>query len=326
MDTKAIISRGKKCIEIEIEALQATRDQIDDRFAEIVSIVQNTLEKGSKLIFSGIGKNAHICEKLVGTFNSIGAPSCFLDPVRALHGDLGLCRSGDCLFAFSNKGETEELLRLVPIAIRFELTTIAVTSRLNSPLAQLCQKILSYSAEKEACPLELAPTASTTASIAIGDALAMALIETMSVSKEDFARFHPGGSLGRTLAPRVENLMRGDDRLPLISASDTCRQGIETMTNARCGCIVATNNDGTLGGVLTDGDIRRLILSNPAFLDAPISDFMTPNPISIQASSLAAEALKVFEKHSIDDLIVIDSENRPIGVIDGQDLTKARLI
>ena len=326
MDTKAIISRGQKCIDLEIDALRSTRDQIDENFAKIVALIQSTLENGSKLIFSGIGKNAHICEKLVGTFNSIGAPSCFLDPVRALHGDLGLCRSGDCLLAFSNKGETEELLRLIPIAIRFELTSIAVTARSDSSLAELCQKTLHYSAEKEACPLDLAPTASTTASIAIGDALAIALMESMSVSKEDFARFHPGGSIGRTLAPRVENLMRDKDRLPLIIASDSCRQGIETMTSARCGCIIAQNEDGTLAGVLTDGDIRRLILKNPSFLDSPITDFMTRNPISIQASSLAAEALKIFESHSIDDLIVVDSDNRPIGVIDGQDLTKARLI
>jgi len=326
MDTKATISRGRKCIDLEIEALQATRRHIDENFADIAELLQDALANGSKLIFSGIGKNAHICEKLVGTFNSIGAPSCFLDPVRALHGDLGLCQSGDCLLAFSNKGETEEMLRLVPIAIRFELSTIAVTSNPDSSLASLCQKNLLYSADKEACPLDLVPTASTTASIAIGDALAMALMESMSVSAEDFARFHPGGSIGRTLAPRVENLMRGDDRLPVVLASDTCRNGIDTMTKARCGCIIAKNEDGALAGVLTDGDIRRLILKNPGFLDDSLSQHMTREPIAIKASSLAAEALKIFETHSIDDLIVVDASNRPIGVIDGQDLTKARLI
>ena len=326
MDHQHIIAKGQRCIDIEIEALQATRDALDESFATVVELLKETIARGKKLILTGVGKNAHICEKLVGTFNSIGSPACFLDPVRALHGDMGLCREGDAVLAFSNSGETSELLRFLPMVSRFDVRTIAVTSRPDSSIAHLCEASLLYIVRKEACPLDLAPTASTTAAMAIGDAVAMVLLELLSFSREDFAKFHPGGSLGRNLAPRVDDIMREARRMATLPDTATCKECLESMSRHSSGCIALTDAQGRLSGVMTDGDIRRYILSRPDFLDTPVAQVMTRKPITIASGSFAAQALKTFERHRIDDLIVVDSESRPIGIIDGQDLTKLRVV
>lgn len=326
MDTDDIIAKGRRCIDIEAEALAKTSNQLDSRFAQVASTVIDTLNEGQKLIFSGIGKSAHIGRKLVGTFNSIGAPSTFLDPVNALHGDMGLCRKGDALLAFSNSGETEEILRLVPLLKRFDAQTIAVTSRPDSTLSKLCDHALVYSVEKEACPLDLAPTASSTASMAIGDALAMVVLEWRAFSREDFVQFHPGGSLGKSLAASVDAIMRPKGQFAELPETASCRDSLERMTRPNSGCIALTDASGILSGIFTDGDIRRLVLTDSDFLDKPVSNFMTRDPITIKSGSLAIEALKTFESMKIDDLVVVDSDNRPIGVIDGQDLTKVKMV
>lgn len=326
MGNEEIIAKGRRCIDIEIEALRATRESLDQRFAAVVTLLRETLSRDKKLILSGVGKSAHICEKLVGTFNSIGCPATFLDPVRALHGDMGLCREGDALLAFSNSGETEEILRFLTMVGRFDVTTIAVTAKANSSLANLCSATLLYAVEREACPLDLAPTASTTAAMAIGDALAMVLLELQAFSKEDFARYHPGGSLGRNLAPKVDEIMRSSERLATLSETARCKDCLECMSRLSSGCIALTGEDGRLAGVLSDGDIRRFILARPDFLETPVAEVMTRNPIAIASGSYAAQALKIFEKHRIDDLIVVDADGRPIGIIDGQDLTKLRVV
>ncbi|MCH6255424.1 KpsF/GutQ family sugar-phosphate isomerase [Puniceicoccaceae bacterium K14] len=326
MQTSRIISQGKRCIDIEKKALAKTSDSIDERFAKVVETLHESLEQGSKLIFSGIGKNAHVCEKLAGTFNSIGAPSCFIDPVRALHGDLGLCCEGDILLGFSNSGETEELLRFISMVKRFDLTTIAVTSKKSSNLAKTCDLLLPYEVEMEACPLKMAPTASTTASMAIGDAVAMVLLEYKAFQKEDFAKYHPGGLLGQALTPGVEKIMRKGDQFATATDTTICKACIEIMSHPNSGSIALVDESGKLSGVLTDGDIRRLLIQETNFLNEPVSKFMTKSPIVISSKSLAVEALKVFEKHRIDDLIVVNDEDEPIGIIDGQDLTKLRVI
>ncbi|MBK1879956.1 KpsF/GutQ family sugar-phosphate isomerase [Pelagicoccus mobilis] len=326
METPQIIAKGQRCLDVEIAALQATRDALSEGFAGVVEILHQTLARGNKLILTGIGKNAHICQKLVGTLNSTGAPSTFLDAVQALHGDLGLCRQGDTVLAFSNSGETEELLRFLPMVQRFDVQTIAVTKKEDSTLSQLCDATLSYKADREACPLELAPTASTTAAMAIGDAVAMVLLELNSISREDFAKYHPGGSLGRVLSPKVDEIMRRTERLAALPQTSTCKDCLAEMSAKSSGCVALLNEDGTLAGIMTDGDIRRYILSHPNFLQSPASSVMTPNPITISSGAFAAQALKTFEQHSIDDLIVVDSANHPIGIIDGQDLTKVRMI
>jgi len=326
MNHQEAVAKGRQCIEIEIEALGKTAERLDERFAEAVFLIERTVRRDKKLLLSGVGKSAHVCEKLVGTFNSIGAPACFIDPVRALHGDMGLCREGDVLLAFSHGGETEELLRFAPLVKRFDLATVAVTSRPESSLAALCDLLLPYHVDREACPLELAPTASAVASMALGDALAMVLLEALALSKEGFARFHPGGSLGRALAPRVDSIMRSDRRFARLPETARCRECLRRMSNPSSGSVALTAEDGTLSGVLTDGDVRRLVLDRPGFLDEPASKHMTRRPVTIRSGSLAAEALKIFQTHAIDDLIVVDEAARPVGIIDGQDLTKVRLV
>ena len=326
MNNDEIIAKGRRCIDIEAEALRQTSTRLGDDFAQVATAVFTVLNDGKKLIFSGIGKSADIARKLVGTFNSIGVPSTFLDPVNALHGDMGLCRKGDALLAFSNSGETEELLKLVPLLKRFDTLAIAITSKSDSTLAILCDYSLTYSAEQEACPLDLAPTASSTASMAIGDALAMVTLEWRAFSREDFVKFHPGGSLGKSFAASVDDIMRSEGQYAQATDDATCQECLERMTNSNSGCIALTDPAGALSGVFTDGDARRLILKDANFLDKHVSDYMTRNPITIKQGSLAVEALRIFEAQNIDDLIVVDSDGRPAGVIDGQDLTKARIV
>ena len=326
MDTDEIIAKGRRCIDIEAEALAKTSAQLDSAFAQVAATVIDSLNDGQKLIFSGIGKSAHIARKLVGTFNSIGAPSTFLDPVNALHGDMGLCRKGDVLFAFSNSGETEELLRLVPILKRFDVRTVAVTSMLGASLSKLCDQRLIYCADMEACPLDLAPTASSTASMAIGDALAMVVLEWRAFSREDFVQFHPGGSIGKSLAASVDSIMRPTGQFAISSYEATCKECLQHMTNPNSGCIALTDENGKLSGIFTDGDIRRLVLEDADFLGKSVSSFMTQSPITINSGSLAVEALRIFENRKIDDLIVVDADFKHIGVIDGQDLTKVKMV
>ena len=326
MDTDEIIAKGRRCIDIEAEALAKTSAQLDSAFAQVAATVIDSLNNGQKLIFSGIGKSAHIARKLVGTFNSIGAPSTFLDPVNALHGDMGLCCKGDALLAFSNSGETEELLRLVPILKRFDVRTVAVTSMPDASLSKLCNQCLIYWADKEACPLDLAPTASSTASMAIGDALAMVVLEWRAFSREDFVQFHPGGSIGKSLAASVDSIMRPTGQFAISSDEATCKECLQHMTNPNSGCIALTDENGKLSGIFTDGDIRRLVLEDADFLGKSVSIFMTLSPITINSGSLAVEALRIFENRKIDDLIVVDADFIPIGVIDGQDLTKVKMV
>ncbi len=327
LDPQSAIRRGKDCITTEALALKATARTIDDRFAQVITTLNQTLDTGRKLIFSGLGKSAHIAQKCVGTFNSIGAPSCFLDPVNALHGDLGLCRGGDICLMLSNSGESEELLRLVPLLKRFELSTVAITAQPDSTLATACDQILTYCVPREACPLALAPTASTVAAMAIGDALAMVLLEDRGLTREDFARFHPAGNIGRNLILRVTDIMLTGNRFPRLSSSRSVQDAILQMTKARAGCIALVNKtDETLGGIFTDGDFRRSAVKGGDFLSRPVADFMTPNPVTVSDQSLVVDALRIFEHREIDDLIVVDDTNRPVGLIDGQDLPRMRLI
>ena len=282
---------------------------------------------GRKLIFTGVGKNVGIGMKLAGTFNSTGVPATCLDPNQALHGDLGLCREGDLAFLLSNSGQTEDILRLVPLLKRMGAVTVAITGRPDSDLARACDEVLAYRAEVEACPLNLAPTASTTAALALGDALAMVYLDLRGFSKDDFARYHPAGTLGRSLLLRVDEIMRTGDRFACQPANATVREVILAMTQAKTGTTAVFDPaDGRLAGVFTDGDFRRHFLRDPACLEQPVADVMGRHPKSIAHSALAVEALRKFEELAVDDLIATDPDGRPVGVIDGQDLPKIRLV
>jgi arabinose-5-phosphate isomerase len=326
LNSKTTLVRARACIRIETDALDATAKALDGNFVAVAQAIEATAAHGGKLIFSGVGKSAHIAQKLVGTFNSTGVSSCFLDATQALHGDLGLCDESDLAILLSNSGQTEEILRLVPVLKRFGVCIVAFTSQADSDLARHAEHHLIYRVPREACPLKLAPTASTTAALAMGDALAMVLLESRGMTREDFARYHPAGNLGRLLLLKVKDIMRSGDRLPIMRDTGTLQEAIFAMTKAKSGSIALVGKSGKLAGILTDGDFRRSALTGPGFLARPVSDFMTRSPKTIDEDVLGVEALRIFEAHKIDDLIVLNRRGQPVGLVDSQDLPKLKLI
>ena len=327
LQPKTVLSRARSCIEIEREALAETARSLGEEFVRTVRAVDAASAAGRKLIFSGVGKNASIAQKLAATFNSTGVSSCFLDATQALHGDLGLVDEGDVAFLLSNSGQSEEILRLVPLLKRFGVRIVAFTSTPDSDLARNAELKLFYRVPREACPLELAPTASTTAALALGDALAMVLLEARGVTRDDFAKYHPAGNLGRVLLLRVKDIMRTGDRLPTAPDSVSTQDAILAMTKAKSGSIaLVSKKTGMLTGILTDGDFRRSALTGPDFLQKPVSTFMTRNPKVISENALGVDALRLFEAHKIDDLIVVNARGKPVGLIDGQDLPKFKIV
>lgn len=327
LDSTFVLKRARQALRIEEEALAATREALGSDFVAVARAVHATLASGHKLIFTGVGKSAHIAQKLAGTFNSTGAPSCFLDATQALHGDLGMVSERDAALILSNSGQTDEVLKLVPGLRRFGLTLVAFTAKPDSDLVKGCDHKLIYQAPREACPLALAPTASTTAALALGDALAMVLLEARGLTRDDFARYHPAGNLGRVLLLKVGDIMRAGDRLPIAPENITLQDAILRMTKARSGSIALVHpRTGKLAGILTDGDFRRSALTGPGFLEKPVSTFMTRGPKTIAADALGVDALRLFEAHKIDDLIVVDAKGKPVGLVDGQDLPKLKIV
>jgi arabinose-5-phosphate isomerase len=327
LQPKSVLSRARSCIRIEQDALAETARRLGDEFVATARAVDAMNQAGGKLIFSGVGKNAPIAQKVAATFNSTGVPSCFLDATQALHGDLGLVEEGDLAFLLSNSGQSEEILRLVPVLKRFGVRIVAFTSNPQSDLARNADLKLLFHVPREACPLKLAPTASTTAALALGDALAMVLLESRGLTRDDFAKYHPAGNLGRVLLLRVKDIMRTGDRLPMALDNVSTQDAILAMTKAKSGSIaLVAKRGGTLTGILTDGDFRRSALSGPDFLQKPVATFMTRNPKVISENALGVDALRLFEAHKIDDLIVINARGRPVGLIDGQDLPKLKIV
>lgn len=307
--------------------MEETSKGLGAEFIDTARAVEATIAAGGKLVFSGVGKSAHIAGKIAATFNSTGVSSCFLDPTQALHGDLGLCEEGDLAILLSNSGQSDEVLRLVPLLKSFGLRIVAFTGNPKSDLARRADHRLEYRVKREACPLKLAPTASTTAALALGDALAMVLLEARGLTRADFAKYHPAGNLGRVLLLRTRDIMRSGRRLALAMDNVTVQAAILAMTKAKSGSIaIVRAGSGKLAGILTDGDFRRSALSGPDFLSRPVSGFMTRSPKVIRDDALAIDALRLFELHKIDDLIVIDAAGRPVGLIDGQDLPKFKIV
>lgn len=326
LQPKTILARARSCIRTESDALADTAKSLGPEFVDTAQAVETAIAAGQKLIFTGVGKNAHIAQKLAGTFNSTGAPSCFLDATQALHGDLGLCTEGDFAFLLSNSGQTEEILRLLPVLKRLHVRLVAFTGNADSDLAKNTDHRLLYRVRREACPLSLAPTASTTAALALGDALAMVLLESRGLTRDDFARYHPAGNLGALLI-KVKDIMRTGDRLPVARENVSTQDAILAMTRAKSGSIALVHpKTGKLTGILTDGDFRRSALTGPDFLQQPVSTFMTRKPKVIAESALGVDALRLFETHRIDDLIVINAQGRPVGLVDGQDLPKLKIV
>jgi arabinose-5-phosphate isomerase len=327
LQPKTVLSRARSCIEIERNALAHTARNLGPEFVATARAVDEVSGGGGKLIFTGVGKNAPIAQKIAATFNSTGVSSCFLDATQALHGDLGLVEEGDLAFLLSNSGQSEEILRLVPVLKRFGVRIVAFTSCPDSDLAINAELKLFYRVPREACPLKLAPTASTTAALAIGDALAMVLLEARGLTRDDFAKYHPAGNLGRVLLLRVKDIMRTGARLPTARDNVSTQDAILAMTKAKSGSIALVGGrTGKLTGILTDGDFRRSALTGPDFLQKPVSTFMSRKPKVISEHALGVDALRLFEAHKIDDLIVINRRGQPVGLIDGQDLPKFKIM
>jgi arabinose-5-phosphate isomerase len=327
LQSKTVLARARACIRLERAALEKTALGLGREFVATARAVETAAAAGRKLIFTGVGKSAHIAGKIAATFNSTGVSSCFLDATQALHGDLGLVEEGDLAFLLSNSGQSDEILRLLPMLRRFNVPTVAFTGNPDSELARNADHRLLYCVPREACPLKLAPTASTTAALALGDALAMVLLEARGLTRDDFAKDHPAGNLGRVLLLRVKDIMRTGNRLPIAQDRVTTQEAILAMTKAKSGSIaLVAEKTGVLTGILTDGDFRRGALTGPDFLQKPVATFMTRRPKVILEGALGVDALRLFATHRIDDLIVVNSRGQPVGLIDGQDLPKFKIV
>ncbi|MGI8819738.1 MAG: KpsF/GutQ family sugar-phosphate isomerase [Chthoniobacterales bacterium] len=320
------VEKAKRVLDVEIFELQRLRDRVGEEFARAVEIIKAAVESRGKVVVLGVGKSGHIGEKIAATLTSTGSPAVALDSLNALHGDLGMVADGDVVLALSASGETEELLRILPALSRFQVRIIAMCGNANSTLAQNCEVLLDVNIEQEACPLNLAPTSSTTVMLALGDALAMVLLEARGFQKEDFARFHPGGMIGRSLLLRVHQVMRPREALALVSPQTPVRSALKTMTDLRAGAAVVADAGGQLLGIFTHGDFVRHFQTDARVGERLVADLMTLNPVTVRADRLAVEVLNLLERHRIDDLVVVDEQRVPVGIVDSQDLTKLKLL
>lgn len=321
--SSSTIGSARRVITLEAAALTAMAARLGDSFEQAVAAM---VETDGRVLVTGMGKSGQVCKKIAATFSSTGTSAVFVHAAEAAHGDLGMFARGDLCLAVSNSGATQEMLELLPAIRRLSLPLVAMTGALDSPLAREADIILDVSVAEEACPLGLAPTASTTATLAMGDALAIAVLERRGFSEQDFAQLHPGGALGRRLL-RVKDLMRGAGAVPTVSPADSSRSTLETITEGGLG-VVAVVENGRLAGVITDGDIRRSILAEAGkgqFENLSASDLMTANPKTVAAGALATEALASMEKHSITSLLITDESGSPTGLLHLHDLLRAGL-
>jgi arabinose-5-phosphate isomerase len=320
------VEKARHVIALEIAEVQRLQARLDGSFARAIEILLACVEQRGKIVVCGVGKSGHIGEKIAATLTSTGSPAVVLNSLNALHGDLGVVADGDVVLALSYSGETDELVNILPALARFDVKIVSLTGNPRSFVAQNSHVHLDVSVEQEACPLKLAPTSSTTAMLILGDALAMVLLEARGFTKEDFARFHPGGRLGRTLLLKVHQIMRGEEQMALVNPETCVREVLQEMTSRRAGAAVAVDEQGRLSGIFTHGDFARHYATDPQLGGRAVADFLTRNPVTIGGDKLAAEVLQVLEKHRIDDLVVVDEQNRPIGVVDSQDLARSKLV
>ena len=320
------LEKAARVLEIEIFELQRLRQRLGKSFGDAIELLKATVDARGKIVVLGVGKSGHIGSKIAATLTSTGSPAVVLDSLDALHGDLGMVADGDVVLAFSASGETEELLRVLPAIARFQVQIIAICGDMNSSLAQNAHVVLDVNIEQEACPLNLAPTSSTTVMLALGDALAMVLLEARGFQKEDFARFHPAGMIGRSLLLRVHQIMRPRHALAMVAPDAPIRTVLKMMTDVRAGAAVVADEEGQLLGIFTHGDFVRHFQSDAKIADRLVGDLMTLNPVTVHQDKLAVEVLNLLERHRIDDLVVVDDNQAPVGIVDSQDLTKLKLL
>lgn len=320
------VEKAARVLDLEISELQRLRHRLGAEFVRAVDLVRHAVEARGKIIVLGVGKSGHIGGKIASTLTSTGSPAVVLDSLDALHGDLGVIADGDIILALSYSGETEELLRILPAIARFQVQVIAICGDAKSTLAQNCDVFLDVNVEQEACPLNLAPTSSTTVMLGLGDALAMVLLEARGFQKEDFAKFHPGGMVGRSLLLRVHQIMRPRAALALVRPEDNVRVVLEVMTSLRAGAAVVAGAEDELLGIFTHGDFVRHFQTDPRVGERLVADLMTLNPVVVHRDKMAVEVLNLLERHRIDDLVVVDDRGVPVGIVDSQDLTRLKLL
>ncbi|MFO7871038.1 MAG: KpsF/GutQ family sugar-phosphate isomerase [Kiritimatiellia bacterium] len=318
--------RAREVIDLEIRALEKVKESLGEGLDRAVEIILASLDSGGKIVVTGVGKSLHIGEKISATFASTGATSTVLNPMQAMHGDLGVIGEQDVLLALSYSGESEEILKLVPLIRRMGVPIASITGEPEGSLASNSDVVVSVAVDREACPFNMAPTASTTAMLAVGDALAMVLLQERGFKREDYAKLHPGGAIGRSLLLRVSDIMRSGERLAGVEESAKVKDALVAMTRARSGSACVVDKEGKLLGIFTDGDLRRNIAEKRELLDMPIREVMTKNPLTVKADELAVDALYIFQKHKVDDLIVVDDSGRPAGAVDIQDLPKLKIL
>ncbi len=314
------LKTAEEVLTIEASSITKLVERLNSSFEEAIKILYNC--KG-RVVVTGMGKSGLIGKKISATFSSTGTPSFFLHPAESTHGDSGVLTREDVILAISNSGETSELLQLLPFIKRLGVKMIALTGKMSSALAQKSDVTLDISVEKEACPLNLAPTASTTVTLAMGDALAVCLLTKRNFSPEDFFMFHPSGSLGKKLLWKVEDLMIKGENLPVLSPDSSFKEAINMISEKGLGLALITDSSGRLEGIFTDGDIRRTVQNHDNISDLTIKDVMTKNPKTIKKDDLAAKALQIMEQYSITSLAILSEDSIPEGIIHIHDLLKA---
>jgi arabinose-5-phosphate isomerase len=316
------VSLARKVLQTEAAAVLALADRLDGRFVRAIEIVRGCR---GRVVVTGMGKSGIICRKIAATLSSTGTPAFFLHPAEAIHGDLGAITGDDVVIALSYSGETEELVRVLETIKRLGTCLIAITGDQKSTLSAAADVSLDCSVSEEACPMNLAPTASTTAMLALGDALALCVSVAKGFKPEDFANLHPGGKLGKKLM-RVEQFMTSGEQLPLVRAATGMRDVIYEMSRKGLGMTCVTDGDGTLVGIITDGDLRRKMAADQNVLDLRANDVMTPNPVTIGRSTMAAEALNILERRKITSIVVVDDRRRIEGVVHLHDLWGTEMV
>lgn len=320
MQVKSMTDLAKEVFDIEADSILKLKNVLNSDFDKAIDILYAC--KG-RVIVTGMGKSGLIGKKIAATLSSTGTPSYFLHPAESIHGDSGIVTREDVIIAISNSGETQELLKLLPLLKRFGVPIIALTGGLNSTLSKTSDVTLDVSVEKEACPLNKAPTASTTVTLAMGDALAVCLLEKRGFTEEDFLIFHPGGALGKGFLFKVSELMISGDKLPLASEDDKFTDVIEIISQKKLGVAIITDKNGVMSGVLTDGDIRRTLIKFQNVQNLKAKEVMTKEPKTISPDELAAKALHLMEKYSITALTITDENKKPVGILHIHDLLKA---
>jgi len=320
------VAQARKVFDIELAALKAVRALLDKSFDHAVETLVEALKHHGKIVIVGIGKSGNVGAKIAATLTSTGSTAVVLNSVDALHGDVGIVNDGDVILALSYSGESDELLNLLPALKRFSVKIISLTGNVKSSLARHGDVSLNVRVPKEACPFNLAPTSSTTAMLVMGDALAMAVLQARGFKQKDFAKYHPSGAIGRAMLLKVGDIMRTGNRNAVADENLTVKEALLVMTHAKSGSLAVVNARGKLAGVFTDGDFRRHMAANENLLSLPLKTVMTPKPICVRDDALAVEALKIFNERNIDDLIVVNGKNEPVGLVDSQDLPKLKIV